>query len=116
MNFAWVELNRKLLTTDRERFMASSSFMGLPLRQRVRRDRQANVHAVAPHFPHDFSAELMSHGGADEEAPETTPLTRLRNVGPSPFLPIYVKPSLVFRALNVDPALPEPTTLHTWPR
>ena len=63
------------------------------------------MHAVAPHFPHDFSAELMSHRGVDEQATETTHVTRLRNVGPSTFFPIQVKLSFVFHALNVDPAL-----------
>ncbi len=64
-----------------------------------------NAHAVASHFPHDFSAKLTFRGGADEQAAETARVTCLKDLWPSPFFPIEMKPLLIFHALNVDPAL-----------
>ncbi len=34
-------------------------------------------HAVAPHFPHDFSAKLTFYRGADEQAAESARVTGL---------------------------------------
>ncbi len=45
------------------------------------------MHAVAAHFPHNFSAKLM-YRGADEQTTETTRVTRLNEVWPSTFFPI----------------------------